>query len=60
LEWNFWSEAEVTKRLEEIITNAFHNVLQTALERGVGMRIAAQVLAISRVAEALAIRGVYP
>jgi len=60
LEWNFWNEAEVTKRLEEIITNAFHNVLQTALERGIGMRMAAQVLAISRVAEALAIRGIYP
>ena len=60
LEWNFWSEAEVTKRLEEIITNAFHNVLQTASERSIGMRMAAQVLAISRVAEALAIRGIYP
>jgi len=60
LEWNFWSEAEVTKRLEEIIVNAFNGVLQTALERNLDMRIAAQVLAISRVAEALAIRGVYP
>ena len=60
LEWNFWSEAEVNKRLEEIITNAFHEVLQTSLERGIAMRMAAQVLAISRVAEALAIRGIYP
>ena len=60
LEWNFWSEAEVNKRLKEIIVNAFNGVLQTALERNLDMRIAAQVLAISRVAEALAIRGVYP
>jgi len=60
LEWNFWSEAEVTKRLEKIMVNAFESVLQTSLERNLDMRIAAQVLAISRVAEALAIRGVYP
>jgi glutamate dehydrogenase (NAD(P)+) len=60
LEWNFWSEAEVNKRLEEIMTNAFKNVLQITLERNLNMRTAAQVLAISRVAEALAIRGVYP
>ncbi len=60
LEWNFWSEAEVNKRLEEIMVNAFDGVLQTALERNLEMRVAAQVLAISRVAEAVALRGVYP
>ncbi len=60
LEWNFWSEAEVNKRLEEIMVNAFEGVLQTALERDLDMRTAAQVLAISRVAEAVMIRGVYP
>jgi glutamate dehydrogenase (NAD(P)+) len=60
LEWNFWSEAEVNKRLEDVMINSFHGVLRTSSERDIGMRIAAQVLAISRVAEAVKIRGVYP
>jgi glutamate dehydrogenase (NAD(P)+) len=60
LEWNFWSEAEVNKRLEGIMVDAFQDVLQNSLERDLNMRIAAQVLAIARVAEAVEIRGVYP
>jgi glutamate dehydrogenase (NAD(P)+) len=60
LEWNFWTEAEVNKRLERILVSAFHDVQQTAQRQDVSMRTAAQVLAISRVAEAVEIRGVYP
>ena len=39
---------------------SFTNVLQTAREKKVDTRTAAQVLGIARVAEAIMIRGIYP
>jgi glutamate dehydrogenase (NAD(P)+) len=56
----FWSEREVNAQLERVIDFAFQQVLQVAEERGVHMRTAASLLAISRVAEAVTTRGIYP
>ncbi len=56
----FWDEGEVNERLERIMIRAFRSVLQTAEQYKVNMRTAAQVLAISRVAEATRTRGLFP
>jgi len=39
---------------------AFHGVYRVAQERKVDMRTAALVVAMSKVAEATAVRGIYP
>jgi glutamate dehydrogenase (NAD(P)+) len=56
----FWSEDEVNERLHSIMQRAFGEVLQTALERRLPMRMAAYVEAVSRVAAATRDRGLYP
>lgn len=56
----FWSEDEINSRLGKIMLNAFESVHLLAAERGISLRLAAYLLAVSRVAEAATIRGVYP
>ncbi len=56
----FWTEDEINARLERIMAEAFHAVMAEAGKRRVGRRVAAQVLAIGRVAEAATLRGIYP
>lgn len=56
----FWKEREVNQRLEEIMTEAFHDVLGTSKKRRVDMRMAAYMLAVNRVAAATKLRGIYP
>lgn len=52
-----WKEAEVVDRLTERMIAAFHEVNDTASKRGVGLRDAAYVLAVEKVAEASVLRG---
>jgi glutamate dehydrogenase (NAD(P)+) len=56
----FWTEQEINSRLERIMMEAFHAVMAQAEKYQVGRRVAAQTLAIGRVAEAAALRGIYP
>jgi glutamate dehydrogenase (NAD(P)+) len=56
----FWSEHEVNQKLRAIMTRAFQEVLSTAHEQKLGMRMAAYVRAVSRVAAATRDRGLYP
>ncbi|MGH7921270.1 MAG: Glu/Leu/Phe/Val family dehydrogenase [Candidatus Dormibacteraceae bacterium] len=56
----FWSEDEVNQRLRSIMRRAFAEVLETAEERHLPMRMAAYVRAVSRVAAATRERGLYP
>jgi glutamate dehydrogenase (NAD(P)+) len=56
----FWSEEEVNNRLISLMQRAFHEVVQTAQDRGVDMRTGALILGIGRVAEAKRRRGVFP
>ena len=56
----FWSEREVNLKLRDIMDRAFHHVLELSLKEKVSMRTAALMLAVSRVAEATKIRGLYP
>jgi glutamate dehydrogenase (NAD(P)+) len=56
----FWSEHEVNQKLQAIMQRAFKEVLTTAEERKLDMRMAAYVRAVSRVAAATRDRGLYP
>ncbi|MGB9605738.1 MAG: Glu/Leu/Phe/Val family dehydrogenase [Bryobacteraceae bacterium] len=55
-----WELHEVQERLERVMRNAFREVLSLHMERKVSMRLAANMLGVSRVAEAVAARGLYP
>jgi glutamate dehydrogenase/leucine dehydrogenase len=56
----FWDAQDVYSRLERVMKTSFADVLKIHLERRVPMRIAANMLGIGRVAEAVKLRGVYP
>jgi glutamate dehydrogenase (NAD(P)+) len=56
----FWSEKEVNAKLKELMDRAFESVYAVHRERKIDMRRAAYVLAVSRVAEAHRLRGLYP
>ena len=53
----YWEEEEVNEKLSKKMTSAFQNVLAESLKRKVNMRQAAYIVAISRVAEAMRLRG---
>ena len=56
----FWTEGEINARLGRQMRDALESVAVTAEEAGVTLRQAAHMLAISRVAEASRLRGIYP
>lgn len=53
----YWDEEEVHKRLDKKITPAYHSVLDTSKKYNINMRVAAYVVAIERVVEAMSDRG---
>jgi glutamate dehydrogenase (NAD(P)+) len=55
-----WSEAEVNEKLKSIMVRAFGEVLTQAKRNGVNMRMGAYLNAVQRVADATAMRGLYP
>jgi glutamate dehydrogenase (NAD(P)+) len=55
----FWREQEVNERLLDVMENAFDEVVRYAEAHRVNNRIAAYMLAIDRVANALKMRGIY-
>ena len=56
----FWSEKEVNRRLDRLMTRAFRNVAVTAKERGGNWRTAAMIRGLERVNAAKSQRGVFP
>jgi glutamate dehydrogenase (NAD(P)+) len=56
----FWGVEEITQKLEVIMNRSFAAVAEKADQYHCDMRLAANMLAISRVAEATQIRGIYP
>jgi glutamate dehydrogenase (NAD(P)+) len=56
----FWSEQEVNDRLIRLMQRASKDVWGVSRERGVGLRTAALMRGIERVAEAKRRRGVFP
>ena len=57
---DFWNEAEVNEKLKGIMVKAFRDTLMMSLKESVNMRTAAYLLAVQRVADATAMRGLYP
>jgi len=55
----FWEEDEVNARLDLIMRRSFAEVLKLSLEHKVNMRIAAFMLSIKRVWDAMVMRGIY-
>jgi glutamate dehydrogenase (NAD(P)+) len=56
----FWADREIAAELERIMEAAFAGVLATAERERVDLRGAAMMVAVGRVAEATALRGLYP
>ena len=56
----FWSKRKVNLQLRDIMEKAFYEVHDFSIKRKLDMRNAALALAVSRVAEAMRLRGVYP
>jgi glutamate dehydrogenase/leucine dehydrogenase len=56
----FWDAQDVYNRLERVMKSAFNDVVKIRTERRVGMRAAANMLGIGRVADAVKLRGLYP
>jgi glutamate dehydrogenase/leucine dehydrogenase len=56
----FWEAQDVYNRLERVMKTSFRDVVKIHTERKVPMRIAANMLGIGRVAEAVQLRAIYP
>jgi glutamate dehydrogenase (NAD(P)+) len=56
----FWTEGDIRARLHDIITSAFGRTLEFSRSRKVGMRMAALMSGIERIAQAHRERGLYP
>ncbi len=53
----YWTEEEVSTRLEELMIRSFDTVYKTALARSIDMRLAAYMVGVRRMAEAVELRG---
>ncbi|HBV98903.1 MAG: glutamate dehydrogenase [Peptococcaceae bacterium BICA1-7] len=56
----YWTRDEVISQLRRRISDSFQDVFVLKEEYGVSMRTAAYLLALSRVAKAMSLRGLYP
>jgi len=56
----FWTEDEVRAKLKMIMDASYAAVQEMAAKHKIHMRTAANMLAVSRVAEATRLRGIYP
>jgi glutamate dehydrogenase/leucine dehydrogenase len=56
----FWDAQDIYNRLEKVMKTAFNEVLKLRVDRKIGMRVAANMHGIGRVAEAIQLRGLYP
>ena len=55
-----WNESQVNAKLKEIMVRAFNETLAIAERDEIDMRTASYLLAVKRVADAMAMRGLYP
>jgi glutamate dehydrogenase (NAD(P)+) len=56
----FWSEAEITAQLDRIVDEAMAEIQAMADAERVDLRSAGMMVAVSRVADATTLRGLYP
>ncbi len=60
LQAHFWEKREINKELEKVMRSSFKKVYQTYKKEKCDMRLAAYILAVSRVARAVELRGIFP
>jgi glutamate dehydrogenase (NAD(P)+) len=56
----FWEEGEINNKLERILQRAFTQMCEHADRHRVSLRLGAYLVAVKRVADATAVRGIYP
>ncbi|HEX6796663.1 MAG TPA: Glu/Leu/Phe/Val dehydrogenase [Ktedonobacterales bacterium] len=56
----FWTEHEINERLERILVHSFKATDRLRQEHDTSFRMGAYLLAVSRVADATEVRGIYP
>jgi len=56
----FWTLERINQELKCILVNAFNNVYNLSKEKHVSLRIASYMIAISRLAKAIELRGIFP
>jgi glutamate dehydrogenase (NAD(P)+) len=56
----FWDEHEVNQRLQRIMERSFAEVWEHSQAEAVSMRLAAYLLAVDRVGQAVRARGIFP
>ena len=60
LQANFWDEEDVNRSLDRLMMRSYQDVSAVAAREKCDLRTAAQILAVSRVAKAATLRGIYP
>jgi glutamate dehydrogenase/leucine dehydrogenase len=60
LSYVFWDEERVNRELEQLMVQAYRQVIQQSQTRKIPLRLAAYTLGVGRVAQALGDRGLYP
>ncbi|MFW9901456.1 MAG: Glu/Leu/Phe/Val dehydrogenase [Candidatus Thorarchaeota archaeon] len=56
----FWSLDRINKELKRIMLEAFEEVYRIGKERNIALRTAAYIIAVSRIARAIELRGFFP
>jgi len=56
----FWELDRINKELKKIILGAFEEVYEVSKERNISLRTAAYVIAVTRIAKAIELRGIFP
>jgi len=56
----FWKLERINKELKRILVEAFEEVYKVSKERNISLRTAAYVIAVSRIAKAIELRGFFP
>jgi glutamate dehydrogenase (NAD(P)+) len=59
-QYHFWREAEITTRLQEVMTRAVNQVWGLAEKDDIDLRTAALMVGVRRVADGYRTRGLYP
>ncbi|MFX1309779.1 MAG: Glu/Leu/Phe/Val dehydrogenase [Promethearchaeota archaeon] len=56
----FWKLERINQELKNILVSAFENVYNLSIKKNVSLRIASYMIAISRLAKAIELRGIFP
>jgi glutamate dehydrogenase (NAD(P)+) len=56
----YWKLGRIYRELKNIILEAFEQVYQISLDKKVSLRTAAYIIALTRVAKAIELRGIFP